>query len=224
MFVYADQIQPNYNWVRETRNGRRVYVVEGQDIFLPSITTVLGSIKNEGLENWKARVGEKEAARVSRIAATTGTQIHRAAELYLQNIDPFAKREENFLPFIPSRFNKFRSLLDRINNIYFLEQAMGSIKLGVSGTVDCIAEFDGVLSIIDFKTSKKPKPKEWIKSYFMQETAYAVMAYETFGLKPTQLVTLFSNEEGEDQVFIEKPKDHYDDLVNVIQEYNRGIL
>lgn len=224
MFTHVEPPRPKYNWIRETREGKRVYVAEGkEDLFFPSITTVLGSIKDESLDEWKKRVGEKEANRISRIATHTGTQLHRACELYLQNVNPFSNRKTPFLPCIPPRFNRFRALLDRIDNVYLLEKSMASLKLGVSGTVDCIAEFDGVLSVIDFKTSKKPKPRDWIKTYFLQETAYAVMAYETYDLRPTQLVTLISVEHDEDQVFIERPKDHYNDLVSVIQEYKRGL-
>lgn len=221
-FTHLPLPQPKYNWVRSERDGKRVYVAEGTEFVFPSITTVLGSLENKGLQEWRRRVGEEQANRISRKAATQGTMLHSLCEEYIKNgvkFDPSDEAPYSF-PWIEARFERFKPLLDRINNVYLQEKAMASIKLGVSGTPDCIAEFDGVLSVIDFKTSTKPKSRDWIKNYFMQETAYAIMFFETYDLRATQLVTLISCEEGEDQVFIEKPKDHYPDLVNAIGVYN----
>lgn len=222
MFTHVSPPQPKYNWVRSVRDGKRVYVCEGEDYVLPSITTVLGSLENKGLDEWRRRVGEKEANRISNIAKITGTQLHKMCENYIKNkpVDETDEEVKVFLPCIRPRFNRFKPLLDRINNVYLQEKAMASLKLGVSGTPDCIGEFDGVLSIIDFKTSRKPKTEDYIKNYFIQETAYAIMFYEMYDLRATQLVTLISVENGEDQVFIQKPKDHYPDLINAIGVYN----
>lgn len=222
MFTHLPLPDSKHKWVRSERDGKRVYVAEGTDYVFPSITTVLSSIENKGLDEWRKRVGEENAARISRKAATQGTMLHILCEQYIKNetkLDVSDEAPYSF-PWIEARFERFKPLLDRINNVYLQELPMASIKLGVSGTPDCIAEFDGVLSIIDFKTSSKPKKKEWIKNYFMQETAYCVMAYEMYDLRASQLVTLVSCEEGEDQLFIEKPKDHYNDLLNAIREYN----
>lgn len=221
-FTHLPLPQPKYNWVRSERNGKRVYVAEGTDYVFPSITTVLGSLENKGLQEWRRRVGEENANRISRKAATQGTILHSLCEEYIKNgvkFDPSDEAPYSF-PWIEARFERFKPLLDRIDNVYLQEKSMASVKLGVSGTPDCIAEFDGVLSVIDFKTSTKPKKEEYIKNYFMQETAYAIMFFETYDLRATQLVTLISCETGEDQVFIQKPRDHYPDLVNAIGVYN----
>ena len=94
-------------------------------------------------------------------------------------------------------FKQAKAMYDRIDNIHFQEAPLYSHEFGIAGRVDCIAEFDGVLSIIDFKTSAKRKKKEWIESYFVQETGYVKMYEERSGLKIPQIVTAITCNTGD---------------------------
>jgi len=109
-------------------------------------------------------------------------------------------------------FRIIRPEIDKINNIYALEASLFSKQLGIAGTVDCIAEYNGELSVIDFKTSKKPKPKEWIEHYFVQAAAYACMFYELTNIPVKKLVILMACEE----------KSYIKDFINYkLKEYGK---
>ena len=135
----------------------------------PSITTVLSILSQAGIQAWRKRVGEEEANRISHRASTRGTAVHAIVEDYLNNVENYKDKYalniiDNFLP--------LKGLLDtRIGKIYAQEVALFSHHLGVAGRVDCVAEFDGKISIIDFKTSQKIKPRKYVENYFMQEAA-----------------------------------------------------
>ena len=106
-------------------------------------------------------------------------------------------------------FKISKPTLNRINNIHALEGALYSTVLGIAGTVDCIAEFDGELAIVDFKTSAKPKPREWIDGYFVQCCAYACMLHELTGLSVKKFVIIMACENGEVEVYEERDKKKY---------------
>lgn len=180
-------------------SGSRVYATPDGSAY-PSVTTVLGALPKEALDAWKARVGEAEAAKQSAQAARRGTTLHLATENYLNNqpVD-FAG---NFMDL--QLFSSFKSLLEPINNIHCQETRLYSHYLKMAGTVDCIAEYNGKLSIIDFKTSTRAKQHDWIHNYYMQCAAYAIMYEELTGIPVTQLVVLIAVEDSEPQVFIEK--------------------
>ena len=165
---------------------------------LPSITTVLGYGDNSWIEDWKARVGEAEANKIMRQACNRGTRLHKFCEDYLQDKPVNLKT-----PFDSVMFNGIRKYLDRIDNIRLQEAPLYSSDLRVAGTVDCIAEYDGILSVIDFKTAVEIKQKDWIHSYFMQTSAYCYMAKESAGLDIKQIVIIMASENGEGQDFIE---------------------
>jgi genome maintenance exonuclease 1 len=163
---------------------------------------------------WRKRVGEEVANKISRQATSRGTNVHTLCERYLNNdklgdIMPDAK--EMFVSLVP--------ILDRIDNIHYQEQALWSEQLGLAGRVDCIAEFDGVLSVIDFKTSKRIKQRDDILDYFWQETAYALMYEEMVGEPIHQLVTIMAVDNEPPALFIETTEDHIDGLVKAIQFY-----
>lgn len=190
------------NLTRETINGVRYYSVpdsDGELIKLVSITSVTSHWGKEGIIKWRERVGEEEANRVSRQATTRGTDMHLLTEHYLQN-EPLPKAK---VPISQILFGIARPELDKIDNIIVQEKAMYSLRLGIAGTPDCIAEHDGELSIIDFKTSKKPKPRKWIDGYFVQASAYACMLYELTGIKAKKLVIIMACEDGELAVYEE---------------------
>jgi len=180
-------------------NGTRVYATpDGQRY--PSVTTILSEHGREAIEAWRARIGEAEANKISTRAASRGTRLHSYTESYLKNesIDFGANI------FTQELFNTFKPVLSAISNIHCLETRLFSHHLRLAGTVDCIAEYEGRLSIIDFKTASKPKQHDWIHNYFMQCSAYAIMYEELTGIPVPQLVVLVAVEDSHPQVFIEK--------------------
>ena len=183
---------------KTTEQGRR-YFVEGNAY--PSVTTVIGEMKKKSIMDWRRKVGEEEANAISKRATTRGNKCHKLAEDYLSN-KPLDRYRDDVLSL--GLFHQIRPYIDKINNIHALEESLYSHTLKLAGRVDCIAEYDNELAIIDFKTSSKLKREEWIQDYFSQETAYAIMFQELTGLKVKQLVTIIAVETGTPQVFVKK--------------------
>lgn len=207
--------------VAENIDGRRVYPVPSGGKY-PSITTVLSCNpeKKAGIMKWRKRVGEAKANQISTRAASRGTTYHSIVEDYLNNTYDETKFKDKHLPLM--MFKNSKKTLDRINNIYAQEAALYSDNLEIAGRVDCIAEFDGELSIIDFKTSAEEKKLEWIQDYLIQETAYACMLYERYKIKVNKIVTIIACESGDTQVFVETPKKIYlQKLIGYIDEYKK---
>jgi genome maintenance exonuclease 1 len=192
---------------RETIDGVRYYKVPSLEELqkFVSITSVISHFNKEKFASWRQRVGDEEADRVTRRATARGTDTHTLIEQYLRNMDC----NSDVLPISEHLFQVAVPALDRINNIHALEGSLYSQYLGIAGTVDCIAEFDGELSIIDFKTSKQPKPREWIDGYFVQCCAYACMLHELTGLSVKKFVIIMTCENGEVEVYEEYDKKKY---------------
>jgi ATP-dependent exoDNAse (exonuclease V) beta subunit len=186
--------------VAETTESGRVYVTPEGNKY-PSVTTVIGAKSKQSILEWRKRVGEAEANRISSRAASRGTSLHSMNEDYLNNIFDEEKYKTKVLPLF--MFKHLKPFLNKINNIHVLEGALYSDRLQLAGRVDCIAEYENELAIIDFKTSTEPKKREWIENYIAQECAYAMMYYERTGIKVKKLVTLIACEDGEVQVFQE---------------------
>lgn len=171
---------------------------------LVSITTVISNYKKEFFNDWRKRVGLEEAEKITKRATSRGTDFHTLVENYLYNKDlPPVQELSEFL------FDVARPELDRINNIRALEGALYSEILGIAGTVDAIAEFDGELAIVDFKTSAKPKPRQWIEGYFVQCAAYSAMLYELTGIPVKKFVIIMACENGECVIYQERDKEKY---------------
>lgn len=186
----------------------------------PSVTTILSQKGKEVIEAWRQRVGLEQAATISRVAAGRGTAMHLAAERYLNNLPPF---EDNYNFLHKEMFDKLKPTLNRIDNVHCQETRLFSHHLRMAGTVDCVAEFDGRLSIVDFKSSTSLKKKEWISSYFMQCAAYAIMYEELTFIPITQLVVLIAVEdETEPQVFIEHRDTWAAELIKWRDEYEKA--
>lgn len=200
----------------ETVNGSRRYCVNGK--LLPSITTVTSYQNRQSIAEWRERVGAEVANKISQFASTNGTKFHKLVEDYLNNID--AEYDNEKYEIALKLFSQFQPLLDQVDNIHYQECALYSETLGIAGRVDCIAEYDGKLSVIDFKSSSKPKYESQIQNYFVQETGYAMMYEEMTGKKVEQIVTLISCHSGETQVFVKNPADYVDTLKQYIVEYN----
>ena len=202
---------------KTTEQGRR-YFVEGNAY--PSVTTVIGEKKKKSIVEWRRKVGEEEANKVSKRATTRGNKCHKLAEDYLSN-KPLDRYRDDVLSL--GLFHQIRPYIDRINNIHALEESLYSHTLRLAGRVDCIAEYDEELAIIDFKTSTKFKREEWIQDYFSQETAYAIMFQELTGLKVKQLVTIIAVETGTPQVFVKKDILTYVPKLKEYIDYYRSI-
>jgi hypothetical protein len=205
----------------ETTDAGRKYLCPN-GVSYPSVTTVLSILSEDGIREWRQRVGEEEANKISHRASTRGTAVHSIIENYLNNEEEFHK---GFMPNIVDNFKSVQPVLDeRIGAIHAQEVPLYSDHLGLAGRVDCIAEFDGVLSVIDFKTSKKLKKKEWIEGYFVQESAYAVMWEERTGKPIVNLVTIICVDNEEPQVFVEHRDNWTPKLLETINEYKRRKL
>ncbi len=167
--------------------GSRMYVAPNGQRY-PSVTTVIADHGKEAILEWRKKVGDEKANEISRKATTRGTGVHKALETYLNNEDT---SELNMMPNVKSLFVRMKQELDeKVNNIHCLEDKLYSHNLKLAGTVDCIAEYKGVLSVIDFKTSVRLKKKENIGGYFMQGAAYATMFNEMTNLNIEQVVIL----------------------------------
>jgi len=217
MFNHVDVNLPKLS--RETIDGVRYYSVPDEDelVKLVSITSVTSHFNKEIFVNWRKRVGDVEADRVTKAATTRGTDMHTLTEHYLKN--------DEELPTVPPisdfLFKIAKPKLNLIDNIHALEGALYSKQLGIAGTVDCIAEYDGELSIIDFKTSKKPKPRNWIEHYFVQAMAYGCMLYEMKDISIKKLVIIMACENGECVVYEETDKAKY---IKLLGEYIRKFV
>ena len=169
MFNHIDIDLPKLE--RETIDGVRYYKVPDDEelLRLVSITSVTSHFNKHIFEKWRKKVGDEEADRITKKATSRGTDMHTLVEHHLKNEDlPEVQPISDFL------FKISKKELNKIDNIHALEGSLYSKQLGIAGTVDCIAEYDGELAIIDFKTSKKPKPREWIEHYFVQCMAYGL--------------------------------------------------
>ena len=188
---------------------------------VPSVTTVTGHKKVKDIVRWRKRVGEEEANKISGRATARGNKFHSMVECYLKNEE--VKYDEKS-PLAYFMFKTAKETLNRINNIHLLESPLYSDKLMLAGRVDCIAEFDNTLSVIDFKTSTKVKKEAWIENYFVQETAYAVMYYERCGVKVDKIVTLIAIEDGSMQVIIKDDLNYYYQLLKTyVTDYFKTI-
>jgi len=203
----------------ETVNGSRKYVVNGK--LLPSITSVTSYQTRESINKWRKSVGEDVANQISQFASTNGTKFHSIVEHYLNNQElTFMSENAEKYEIAQKLFDQFVPLLDDVDNIHYQESALYSETLSIAGRVDCIAEYRGKLSVIDFKSSSKPKYESQIHNYFVQETGYAKMYEEMTDYKVEQIVTLISCHSGETQVYVRNPNDYVDTLYQYIQEYN----
>ena len=207
----------------KTSDVGRFYTRLDNNESYPSITTVLGAQSKKGILEWKKRVGEDVANHISRQAANRGTHVHNMVEDHLNNleIDDKEKYKGAFLPRM--MFNVLKPELSKINNIRLQEAAMYSTDYTVAGRVDCIAEYDGQLSVIDFKTSTKEKSESWIENYFIQGSAYSVMYKEHFGEDINQIVILITTEQGTTQVFKKNPADYLPKLKEYVEEFYKNL-
>jgi len=202
-----------------TKNINRKRFYDTPTGFYPSITTVLGvrKEKKEGLAKWRERVGNDVANHIMRTAAGRGTAVHHMCEDFLNNKDVI-KEEQKFLPWC--LFSQLKPTLEKsINNIYAQECGLWSEKYRVAGRVDCIAEWNGVPSIIDFKTSRSERKDDYNFEYYMQASAYAEMFEERTGIEINQIVILVVTEDGLVQEFVREKHDYLEPLIETIDMF-----
>ena len=204
-----------------TTDGVRLYETPEGNKY-PSITTILSVRNKSGLMEWRKRVGNDVANHIARTAAARGTKVHHMCEDYLNNMyrdfpEKFLEHEKDFLPWC--LFTQLQKSLIKIDNIHAQEAGLYSDKYKVAGRVDCIAEYNGVLSIIDFKTSTKERNDDWNENYYIHCSAYAGMYEERTGTEIEQIVILCVTEDGVVQDFVKEKYDYLDSLVETAEEW-----
>ena len=204
---------------RLNEDNVRYYQING-NLSYPSVTSVISFISRKKFADWRARVGEVEANRKTKHATTRGTRLHRVFEEYLMNGD-YKSLDEYQVPLVNLMFLSAKKELDtRLSNIYQQETNMYSDRLCLAGTVDLICDVDGEMSIVDFKTSEKAKPEEWLEDYFVQLSAYWAMFSERTGVVPKKLVVFLVAENGEVQIVErDNPLDYLKTLRNYVSQF-----
>jgi genome maintenance exonuclease 1 len=221
MFKYVDGLPVLDQLNTDESTGERFYITPSGKR-LPSVTTVLSHFKKKAMIEWRNRVGHEEADRISKRASMRGTKFHNMMESYLRNEDGYL---DGVMPDMRQAFNDMKETLDLIDNIRYIESPLYSEKLGIAGRTDVIAEFAGVPSIIDFKTSTKEKKEQWIDNYFEQGTAYALMYEELVNEPIDQIVILISVDFMErPQVFIRDKNQYIQNLLEKIHLYKQEKL
>lgn len=198
-------------------DGTRYYVTPQGNRY-QSVTTLTGKLNAKEIQEWRQRVGEEKANKISTRAANRGTSMHKMVENYLHN-RPLNLQEENN-PLNKEMFVKIKPLVDRLDNIKIIEGAMYSDELELAGTTDCVAEYNGDLAVIDFKTSTRMKKKENVKNYWMQGAAYGKMYHEHYGVAPKSVILMISVETaGFAQIMIEP----YEKCLEMLIEFKKTI-
>src|SRR6056300_813985 len=204
----------------ESPDGRRYLTLDGNAY--PSVTTVLGVLSRESIAQWRAKVGEEEANKISLKATTRGTAVHSIIEKYMNNEPDYA---EGFLPHVVQSLENLKPLLNKhITKVYGQEVPLYSDHLKLAGTCDAIVEWDGVPTIVDWKTSRRPKKKANIGSYFMQLAAYAVMWEERTGMAVNQTRIVMDVDDFHPVMYEETRDAWIDKMIEVRDQYNREKL
>ena len=196
-------------------NGVRFYEIDGKSY--PSVTSVLSLLKADSLKDWRNKVGESVANWEMGRAARRGKATHTLVEQYLQNQTPSIR---DVLPL--GLFKLIKPYVDKIDNIRMLETIMYSKKLTLAGQVDCVADYNGKLSVIDFKTANKERIEDWVENYFLQTSAYSMMYEELYGDKIEQLVVILACEDGVAQCFIKNRNDYEKKLLESIDNFYKS--
>ena len=198
-------------------DGVRFYEIDGKSY--PSVTSVLSLLKKESLQEWRNNVGESVANWEMGRASRRGKAMHTLVEQYMKNQTPSIR---DVLPL--GLFKLIKPYVDKIDNIQMLETIMYSKKLTLAGQVDCVADYNGKLSVIDFKSANKERLESWVENYFLQTTAYSMMYEELYGVKIDQLVILLACEDGVAQCFIKSRADYEKKLLESIDNFYKQFI
>ena len=218
IFEHVSLPQLQFDLKAETTDSGRLYTTPEGNKY-KSITTVLSNYNKQAIMEWRQSVGEEQANKISRRAADRGTKVHKICEDYLKNEIPELKMQM-MMPDLKELFFKIKPHIDEnVGKIYSQEQALYSDKYRIAGRVDLIAEWNGKLSVIDYKTSTKQKEEQDIQNYFMQCIAYALMFAERTGMWIDDIVVMIATEEGPSQVFERQINDYRQPLIEYIDKY-----
>lgn len=214
--IFKHRFVPEVSLTTEYINGSRYYVLPDGDKFR-SVTTVISDKSDKThLIEWKKRVGEDEAKKITTQAARRGTEVHSIAERYVLNASDYVG---NAMPSGIDSFNSLKELLDKhVDNILGIELPLYSRVLNTAGRTDLIAEFDGTLSVVDFKTSRKPKREDWIENYFIQSTCYAMMFEWIYMIKVPQIAIMIAVDNEPSQLFVKNKSDYIDRVLEVFTQ------
>jgi hypothetical protein len=194
-------------------NGRFYVAPNGEH--LRSVTTILDEkLNKDWLKEWKRRVGEEKADRIKRKAAKRGTAVHDMAQRYLLNEKDYIK---GTLPHYVMAFDSVKKVLDKhVGVIYAIETPLYSLTLKTAGRIDLVAEYDEILSVIDFKTANRKRIEEQIHSYFLQTTAYSLMFERLYNINISQIVIIMTvDNEPEAQIFIKNRNDYVKEVLEI---------
>jgi genome maintenance exonuclease 1 len=196
-----------------SNTGRRYITPQGKEY--PSVTTVLGKIPKPELDEWKERVGHEEAKRIIRTSTVAGNKLHGACENYLLGKElPYMDRGIRLL------FNAIKPELAKIEVVKGIEVPMYSDFLKIAGRADCVAIYEGELTIIDFKNSRREKFAEWIEGYFLQATIYAMMFMQMYRVPVKNIAIFVATWQGQKQIFREPVAKRLDQVVQLMKDYN----
>jgi len=183
----------------------------------PSITTILHKTmseeKKQNLQDWKDQ--EVAAEYITQESSIIGTQTHNLIENYLNGIP----HNDELRLLSVAHFNNLIPFLQKINDIHGTELRLYSNKMKLAGTSDCIAKYDGELSIIDYKTKRSNQQEEWMTDHFIQGTAYSQMFQELTGIEVKKVVILVSSEKNTRMEFVKDTKDYKDQLAQRLNQY-----
>lgn len=223
MFEHVKLPALQFDLVSETtETGRKYYVPNGRKY--DSVTTILSHAKDKTfLNEWRDRIGEEEANRITKRSSSRGTKLHDICEKYLKN-ELTDMKIRMLMPDVKDFFTQLRPHIDKnVGKVYGTEQALYSDRLRMAGRTDCISEWDGILSIVDYKNSIKEKREDWIQDYFIQCTAYATMFEDLTGISIPQIVVLIANEEGTPQVFVREKINYLPQFNKLVNEYRNSL-
>jgi ATP-dependent exoDNAse (exonuclease V) beta subunit len=220
-FTHCPVQLPYTDLVTESIDGKRHYITPNGDKY-PSITNIISEVMTKkGIEKWRKKVGEETANRISKRASSRGTRIHEMIEHFINNEKVFDKNPVYMENFLVAK----NTLCNKINNVYAQEVPLYSDQLRIAGRVDCIADFDGIPSIIDFKTASKPKKESYIESYFVQGAFYGFAWKELTNRLASQIVIIIINDEDpQPQIFIKRTADYVSKLVEVRRQYDINLI
>ena len=200
-----------------TENNKRYYMTPTGEKY-PSVTTVLGSRDKRWLYEWRKKVGEEEANRISQRAANRGTRLHKICEDYIRNKEDFYGKQP---PLAVDMFRSIQRYVDYIDEVYGNEIAIYSHELKTAGRIDVFCKMGGKNVILDFKTSSRLKKEDEIENYFLQTTTYAMAIKELKGIEVPKIVILIAVEDNEPQFFIKNTSEYIEKVKHVFKEYHR---
>lgn len=217
MMFKHNLIQSNEYLEREEIDGRRFYITPSNNL-LPSVTTVLKDYNQEDFSEWENRVGKYKAAAIRLKAMSRGRRFHELCEKYLLNED---NHLNDAMPDVIEDFVNTKDVLDsNVNTIYGVELRMFSEELGMAGTTDLVCEWGSIRSVVDFKTSKKEKKEAWLENYFLQESIYATIITEKYGIDIPQIITIMVVSGERPKIFSRKVED-YKEKIDEISKFAR---